>query len=247
VASRPFAGRIGGNQEFTVSADDASFTKIPDAASSFSWAQSFSPSAFADVELWKESIIEGVGTCLQVYLSGLVSVGLGPLVLATSLGPVAPAAFGSIFNGILIALFIFGAGPVSGAHFNPLITMATFTARLSIFPRTLLYVVFQSLGAVIAGFLIRASLGLAPEEFPPVPGCYVDASLVTPGEAYALETMTSFALVFIAFGVGLDPRQREVFGPALSPILVGLALAICTFASGVARAGYSGACRLLVL
>lgn len=37
---------------------------------------------------------------------------------------------------------------------------------------------------------------------------------------YVLETMTSFALIFISFGVGLDPRQREVFGPALSPILV---------------------------
>lgn len=34
--------------------------------------------------------------------------------------------------------------------------------------------------------------------------------------------MTSFVLIFIAFGVGLDPRQREVFGPALSPILVSL-------------------------
>lgn len=32
--------------------------------------------------------------------------------------------------------------------------------------------------------------------------------------------MTSFGLIFVAFGVGLDPRQREVFGPALSPILV---------------------------
>jgi hypothetical protein len=41
-------------------------------------------------------------------------------------------------------------------------------------------------------------------------------------ERYALETMTSFALVFIAFGVGLDPRQKGVFGPALSPILVRL-------------------------
>lgn len=37
---------------------------------------------------------------------------------------------------------------------------------------------------------------------------------------YALETMTAFALLFIAFGVGLDPRQKGVFGPALSPILV---------------------------
>jgi hypothetical protein len=40
--------------------------------------------------------------------------------------------------------------------------------------------------------------------------------------SYILETMTSFVLIFIAFGVGLDPRQREVFGPALSPILVSL-------------------------
>jgi glycerol uptake facilitator-like aquaporin len=37
---------------------------------------------------------------------------------------------------------------------------------------------------------------------------------------YAMETMVSFAIIFIAFGVGLDPRQKEVFGPALSPILV---------------------------
>jgi hypothetical protein len=135
VASRPFAGRIGGNQEFTVPAENASLTLLPDAAAVFSWRQSFSPRAFTDVELWKESFIEGVGTCLQTYLSGLASVGLGPLAMATGLGPVAPAAFGSIVTGTLIALFIFGAGPVSGAHFNPTISMATFTAGLSIFPR----------------------------------------------------------------------------------------------------------------
>jgi hypothetical protein len=181
VASRPFAGRLGGNQEFT--SDDASFTKIPDATASFSWQQSFHLEAFADVELWKESFIEGVGTCLQVYISGLVSVGLGPLVKATNLGPVAPAAFGSIFNLVLISLFIFAGGPVSGGHFNPLITMSTFAARLSILPRTSLYIMFQSLGAVVAGFLLRASLGAKPEDLPPIPGCYIDTSLVSPGEA----------------------------------------------------------------
>lgn len=77
---------------------------------------------------------------------------------------------------------------------------------------------------------------------------------------YALETMTSFVLVFIAFGVGLDPRQREVFGPALSPILVscivltypmsaktaiqiGLTQCLVTFASSIARLGYAGASK----
>jgi hypothetical protein len=181
VASRPFVGRLGGNQEFT--SDDASLSKIPDATAAFSWKQSFSLEAFADVELWKASFIECVGTCLQVYTSGLVSAGLGPLVKATSLGPVVPAAFGSMVNMVLISLFIFAAGPVSGGHFNPLITMSAFAARLAIFPRTILYVMFQSLGAVVAGFLVRASLGGKPEDLPLVTGCYIDTSLVSPGEA----------------------------------------------------------------
>jgi hypothetical protein len=181
--SRPFAGRIGGNQEFIVSNEDALESKIPDAAASFTWYESFCLDAFADISLWKEAIIEGVGTLLQTWLSGLVAVGLAPLVQATSLGPVTPAAIGSLFTGLLIALFIFSGGPVSGGHFNPLITIATFCARLSIFPRTVLYVSFQALGAVIGGFLLRGGLGKKPSDFPPVAGCYVDTSIVTPAQA----------------------------------------------------------------
>jgi hypothetical protein len=124
IASRPFAVRLGGNQEFT--SDDASFTRIPDAAASFSWKPSFHLQAFADVELWKASLIECVGICLQVYTSGLVSAGLDPLAKSASLGPVAPAAFRRIVNVALISLFIFAAGPVSGGHLTPLITMSTF-------------------------------------------------------------------------------------------------------------------------
>lgn len=240
VASRPFAGRIGGNQEFTLSPSDSEYheivSKVPDATPTFTWRQSLSPSGFRDVELWKEATIEGVGTCLQIYIAGLYAIGLGPAATETSLGPITPAAFGSIANVLLISLFIYAGGPVSGGHFNPLITMSTFAARLSAFPRTLLYIIFQCIGAVVAGFLVRASVGAPPASFQAVPGCYINPSLVTPGQAYAadigdlkgsadgnryvLETMTSFALVFVAFGVGLDPRQRDVFGPALSPILV---------------------------
>lgn len=154
-----------------------------DATPEFSWHKSFHLEAFADVELWKESFTECVGTCLQVYTSGLVGAGLSPLIKGTTLKPVAPAAFGVNVNLVLISLFIFAAGPVSGGHFNPLITISTFMARLSIFPRTLLYVVFQCLEAVVAGFLVRASLGLKPEDIPPVPGCYIDTSVVFLGEA----------------------------------------------------------------
>lgn len=114
VASRPFAGRIGGNQEFTADPDESIAKKLPDAAPNFSWKQSFNYSSFTDVELWKEATIEGVGTCLQLYLSGLYSIGLGPAATETGLGPITPTIIGSLANFLLISLFIFAGGPVSG-------------------------------------------------------------------------------------------------------------------------------------
>lgn len=63
------------------------------------------------------------------------------------------------------------------------------------------------------------------------------------GNAFAIEFITDFALIFLSFGVGLDPRQRSVFGPALGPIFVGLVLGMCTFVTGFSRVGYTGFCK----
>jgi len=240
VSSRPFAGRIGGNQEFTLQPGDDDFrsivSKVPDATATFTWRESFHLNGFYDVDLWKEATIEGVGTCVQIFLAGMIAIGLGPAAGVTALGPITPAIIGSLSNILIISLFIFGAGPVSGAHFNPFITISTFCAKLSTFPRTVLYVCFQCAGSTIAGFLLRAGMG-DKSVFGVIPGCYVDSTLVTPAQAwvttseraeiskltscrYVFETMTALAIIFIAFGVGLDPRQRGVFGPALSPFLV---------------------------
>src|SRR4051812_22612194 len=83
IVSRPFAGRIGGNQQFTISPSDASYHKVvsevPDATAKFTWKQSFSLRGFSDIELWKQAIIEGVGTCLQIWLAGLYAIGLSPI------------------------------------------------------------------------------------------------------------------------------------------------------------------------
>lgn len=110
-------------------------------------------------------------------------MGLQPTRTATSLGPVVPAAFGSLATGLMISLFIFAGGPVSGGHFNPLVTLAAFAARLASFPRTVLYVSAQCVGAVGAAWILRGCLGLGAEAFRGVPGCFWDGELVTPGQA----------------------------------------------------------------
>lgn len=72
-------------------------------------------------------------------------------------------------------------------------------------------------------------------------GCFLDTSVIDVAQAYLIEAVMSFSLVFLAFGVGLDPRQAQVFGPKLGPFLTACSLALVTFASvGIAN-GYPGA------
>ena len=55
--------------------------------------------------------------------------------------------------------------------------------------------------------------------------------------------MAAFSTLFLAFGLGLDPRNGTTFGPALAPFLIGLSSALVVFVGGIARKGYLGACE----
>jgi glycerol uptake facilitator-like aquaporin len=113
-------------------------------------------------------------------------------------------------------------------------------AKLTSLPRAFLYVVFQCIGSIIGAFLLRAALGISAKDLAMSPGCYIDPIQVTPGSAFAMETVTSLFLLFLAFGLGLDPRNAGSFGPSLGPFLIGAAAATTLFAGGIARKGYLG-------
>lgn len=85
---------------------------------------------------------------------------------AHGISPFAAALYASLCNTLAIALFIFAGAPVSGGHFNSLITMSTFFAGLSTFPRSILYISAQCTGAIVGGYWLR--LGLGDAYFPEV-------------------------------------------------------------------------------
>lgn len=176
-----FAGRLGGNQQFTV--PDPSESTTADAIRNARWSTLLDPTEFKSVTLWKSAIIEGIATCLQTYLGSMLIIGLLPTADATSLGPVTPVAFAGVIQIFLIALFVYAAGPVTGGHLNPLITLGTFFAGLSSLPRTVLYVSFQCVGAIIGALIFRESIGASPQALRVIPGCYADPAIVTPGQA----------------------------------------------------------------
>lgn len=62
----PFAGRLGGNQTYVVDRENPAnadlLKKVPDAAPNLNFKEAFDLRGFADWDLYKAAVIEGVGT-----------------------------------------------------------------------------------------------------------------------------------------------------------------------------------------
>ncbi|KAF3316342.1 hypothetical protein TWF173_002190 [Orbilia oligospora] len=251
IHTTPFAARLGGNQEFVLDRADpknaAVLEDIPDAATHMTVKQALDLRGFRQAILWKAAAVEGVGTMLLVYATDWSTLSPAayppPPDPASESGVFSTTAFlgplvGGVTSAIFIAMYIFCFGAVTGGHLNPLITIATFFTRLTSLPRAILYVSFQIIGASLAGLLIRASYD--SREFK-VGGCWLNPAEISVSSAFTNEFSASLVVLFMAFGVGLDPRQRQIFGPSLGPIFVGLAVGTTAFSMAFTRPGYGGA------
>jgi glycerol uptake facilitator-like aquaporin len=105
--------------------------------------------------IWRASIIEFFGTLQLTFVSTLsvvaavnfgessrIQVG-GIIVFNPASVGSAPWVYVAIVNGLLLILMIFSTAAPSGAHLNPLISLATCFTGLSSVPRTILYIIAQ--------------------------------------------------------------------------------------------------------
>jgi hypothetical protein len=60
-------------------------------------------------------------------------------------------------------------------------------------------------------------------------------------QVFLNEISASFAILYLSYGVGLDPRQALCFGSRLGPLLVEASLGLVSFATSGIVPGYSGA------
>jgi aquaporin NIP len=99
---------------------------------------------------------------------------------------------------------IYAVGHVSGAHFNPGVTLAFALTRHFPWPRVFLYWGAQVVGAILAAVLLRASLGDV---------AHVGASLPSGSQAQSFlwEVVLTFLLMFVIMAVATDARA---FGEA---------------------------------
>lgn len=101
----------------------------------------------------REAVAEAVGTFILVF-AGTGAV----MVNQISEGAVTHLGISFVFGAVVAAL-IYTLGHISGAHFNPAVTLAFWVSGF--FPRkhVIAYILAQSLGAIAASTLLLLSLG----------------------------------------------------------------------------------------
>lgn len=158
----------------------------------------------------REVVAEAVGTFILVF-AGTGAV----MVNQISDGAVTHLGISFVFGAVVAAL-IYTLGHISGAHFNPAVTLAFWVSGF--FPRkqVITYILAQSLGAIAASALLLLSLGNVAQMGATLP--LKDNWL----QSFVLETVLTFILMFIILGSGLDRRAPIGFAGVAIGLTVGL-------------------------
>jgi MIP family channel proteins len=137
-------------------------------------------------------VAEAVGTFALVF------AGCGAIMVDSDTGALGHVGVAISF-GLVIMVMIYAVGHISGAHFNPAVTLGFALTRHFPLPRVGLYWAAQMAGALVAALLLRASLGN-------VAGVGVTLPSGSDGQAFLWAAVLSFFLMFVIMAVAPAPR-----------------------------------------
>ena len=166
----------------------------------------------------KAAIAELIGTFVLVFFGVGTAVFTGGDLVATAL------AF-----GLTVMVMSVTVGKVSGCHLNTAISLAMFLDKQIDAKKFAFYVVFQIIGAVIAGALIVClTMGMTDFSFETVRNMDLGANFVHgTGKAWVgilAEVILTFIFVLVVFGA-TDKSHQGVF-TEFGGFFIGLALAM---------------------
>ena len=164
---------------------------------------------------YQKYLAEFIGTYALVFF------GCGGIMVAERFpGMISPEAIPIIF-GAVIATMVYTVGHISGAHFNPAVTLAFAVTRHFPIAQVAYYWLAQFLGAIAAVCLLHLLL--------PAGTTYGATILHTDTiSAFAWEIILSFFLMFVITAVATDTRAVGV----MAGIAIGTIVALCSFVGG---------------
>ncbi len=157
-------------------------------------------------------LVEFIGTFFLVLTIGLV-------VLEPGAGAMAPIAIGSV-----LMVMVYAGGHVSGAHYNPAVTLAVWMRGRCPMEDVVPYVVAQLLGSAAA-----AAVVLFMKSNPPVQAANPDIL-----RALLAEFLFTFALCFVILNVA---TARNTSGNSYFGLAIGFTVLAGAYAVGAVSGG----------
>ena len=184
------------------------------------------------------ALAELVGTFILVFGGTAVAVG------AILSRPTAGAAYDSLAIalafGLALAAVVAAIGHVSGAHVNPAVTLGMASTGQFPWKSVPAYLGAQLVGAVLGAMGTWIAFGGPGRSEANLAATY-PAQGIGDLQAFALEILITFILVFVVVSVATDSRAPA----AIAPIAVGFALAVGVFIAGPVTGGAVNPVRAL--
>ncbi len=157
-------------------------------------------------------LVEFIGTFFLVLVIGLTSINPGA-------GVIAPLAIGAV-----LMVMIYAGGHLSGAHYNPAVTIAAWIRGKCPSKDILPYIVSQILAGIIAATVVV---------FLKQPTSVSEASIAT-FPALATEFLFTFALVYVVLNTTTSKRTE---GNSYYGLAIGFTIMVGAFAGGPISGG----------
>ncbi|MEM6783256.1 MAG: aquaporin [Bacteroidota bacterium] len=148
------------------------------------------------------------------------------LVLTIGLTVVGGSTFAPLAIGSALMVMVYMGGHVSGAHYNPAVTLGLFLAGKLPSKEIAPYMIAQVVGAFVAAFVVSATLGdtlkVAPAESTTMAGFFL------------MEFLFTFALMLVIFNVAVSKGTE---GNSFYGLAIGFTVLVGAFAAGPISGG----------
>lgn len=173
---------------------------------------------------WRHFVAEFVGTFALVFVgSGVILVSKIP---GSNIGLIEIA----LAHGLIFAVMVTATMRISG-HLNPAVTIALLAVQRIGAMMAGIYIVAQVLGAMLAAYALQALFPATLYAAARGGGPFISLD-VTGAQAFGIEAITTFFLVFVVFGTAVDPRSPRVGGLAIGLTLAAAMLATYPLTGG---------------
>ena len=152
----------------------------------------------------------------------LVFVGVGSIMFSQSSGLVGVA----LAHGLTIAIMASAVGHISGAHFNPAVTLAFLVTRRIAPSLALVYWLAQVAGAVLGALALSLTF---PSDATLEAGVPALNDAVGAGSGVVLEAILTFFLVWVIFATAVDPGGAF---KSIAGLAIGFTITIDILAAG---------------